>query len=291
MEHAELRIEKGDRAATPTTARQRDRVSQFSMLNSQFVAAALVLSLATACGGAPRSDTATAPAEPVVVSAAMSLRQVLVDVGKAYESAGRGRAAFNFGGSNGLARQIIEGAPVDVFVSADEAQMDAVAAAGAIDEATRVDLLSNQLVVIVPAGRPERLSSAGALAGPSFRRIAVGEPDAVPVGVYARAYFESIGIWGALAPKIVPVTSVRAALGAVENGGADAGVVYRTDAALSSRVTVAYEVPVDEGPRIRYAAAVTRAAARPEAARAFLAFLVGPEARALFETSGFVMVK
>lgn len=255
-----------------------------------FLRFALFLALASACGGAPPSEPEPAPAEPVVVSAAMSLRQVLVDVGKAYESAGRGRAAFNFGGSNSLARQIIEGAPVDVFVSADQAQMDAAAAAGAIDEATRVDLLSNQLVVIVPADRPERLSSAEALAGPAFRRIAVGEPDAVPVGVYAKAYFESIGIWGALAPRIVPVTSVRAALGAVENGGADAGVVYRTDAALSSRVAVAYEVPVEEGPRIRYAAAVTRLAARPEAARAFLAFLAGPEARALFERSGFLVL-
>jgi len=261
------------------------------MLRVRYCTALLGLSLAAACGGAPPAGRAPAPDESIVVSAAMSLRQVLVDVGKAYESAGHARPAFNFGGSNSLARQVIEGAPVDLFVSADEAQMDAAVAAGAIDEATRVDLVSNQLVVIVPAERPERLSSAEALAGPAFRRIAVGEPDAVPVGVYAKAYFESIGVWSALAPKIVPVTSVRAALGAVENGGADAGVVYRTDAALSSRVVVAFEVPIDEGPRIRYAAAVTRASTRSDAARAFLAFLGEAEARALFEKSGFVVVK
>ena len=110
----------------------------------------------------------------------------------------------------------------------------------------------------------------------------------MPVGVYAKAYLESIGLWASLAPKIVPVTSVRAALGAVENGGADAAVVYRTDAALSSRVAIAFEVPLDEGPPIRYVAAITRAAKQPEAARAFLEFLQGAEARALFEKSGFV---
>ncbi len=249
------------------------------------------LSILAACGGAPPAERAPAREASIVVSAAMSLRQVLVDVGKACEAAGQPRAAFNFGGSNGLARQIIEGAPVDVFVSADAAQMDTAVAAGAIAEDTRVDLLSNHLVVIVPADRSGRLSSVNELAGPAFRRIAIGEPDAVPVGVYAKAYLESIGIWSALAPKIVPVTSVRAALGAVENGGADAAVVYRTDAALSSRVAVALDVPIDQGPQIRYVAAVTRASDHPEAARAFLTCLRGPEARALFEKSGFEVLR
>jgi len=288
MENVELRMKKGRQAASPPPAGPRDPFSSFSILNSKFHVAAVGLSLAAACGGTPPAERAPAGEGPIVVSAAMSLRQVLVDIGEVYEAEGRGRTAFNFGPANSLARQIIEGAPVDVFVSADEAQMNAAVAAGAMAEETRVDLVSNQLVIIVPADRPERLSSASELAGAAFRRIAVGEPEAVPVGVYAKAYFESIGIWSALAPKIVPVTSVRAALGAVEDGGADAGVVYRTDAALSSRVAVAFEVPVAEGPRIRYVAAVTRASARPDAARAFLAFLAGPEARALFEKSGFV---
>jgi molybdate transport system substrate-binding protein len=220
----------------------------------------------------------------------MSLRQAMVDVGQAYQEAGDGHVVFNFGGSNSLARQIIEGAPIDVFVSADEAQMRAAEAAGTIAAGTRIDLLSNQLVVVVPAERPVRFSTIRELTGPAFKRIALGDTSAVPVGVYAKAYLESHGLWTPLAPKVVPVTSVRAALGAVENGGADAAIVYRTDAALSSRVAVAFEVPIDDGPPIRYVAAVTRAAKQPGSARTFLEYLAGPEARALFERGGFIVL-
>jgi len=240
-----------------------------------------------ACGGpdAPSRDG------PLVVSAAMSLRQVMVDIGQAYEAAGGERVAFNFGPSNSLARQIIEGGPVDVFVSADEAQMGAAEAAGALLAGTRIVLLSNQIAVIVPADRARRLASVRDLIDPGFARIAVGDPDAVPVGVYARQYLESVGLWAALGPRLVPVTSVRAAVGAVENGGADAAIVYRTDARLSSIVAIAFEVPLDAGPAIRYPAAVVRATKRPEAARAFLRYLGQPAARTLFEQQGFLVVE
>lgn len=240
-----------------------------------------------ACGGpgAPPGEG------PLVVSAAMSLRQVLVDIGQVYETDGGGRVAFNFGPSNSLARQIIEGGPVDVFVSADEAQMQAAEAAGAILADTRIVLLSNQLVVIVPADRAERLTSVQDLADPRFARIAVGDPDAVPVGVYARQYLGPLGLWAALEPRLVPVTSVRAAVGAVENGGADAAFVYRTDAGLSARVTIAFGVPLDEGPSIRYPAAIVRATRRPDAAGAFLRYLGEPAARAIFEQQGFLVVE
>jgi molybdate transport system substrate-binding protein len=224
----------------------------------------------------------------LIVSAAMSLRQVMVDIGRAFEHEGHGPVAFNFGASNSLARQIIEGSPVDVFVSADEAQMQLAEQAGVIAGDTRVDLLSNQLVVVVPADRAVHLSSVRELAGAAFPRIAFGDPDAVPVGVYARRYLESLGLWQAIQPKIVPVVSVRSAVGAVENGGVDAAFVYRTDAALSSKVAVAYAVPIDQGPVIRYPAAVVRTSRQPEAARQFLLYLQGPEARATFERGGFI---
>ena len=237
-----------------------------------------------ACGGAPPPESG---GPPLVVSAAMSLRLVMLDIGRAWEASGAGRAAFNVGPSNSLARQIAEGGPVDVFVSADEAQMDLAAQAGALIDETRVDVLGNSLVVIVPAERLRPLASARDLAGEEFRRIAVGDPEAVPVGVYARGYLESIGLWEALRPRLLTVVSVRSALGAVESGGADAAFVYRTDARLSSHVAVAFEVPEGAGPAIRYPAAVVRSTRQPDAARRFLAFLQGDEARRIFEDQGF----
>jgi len=260
-----------------------------SSLSSRLLSVSLVMM--SGCGGGASESRPEIRAETssrLIVSAAMSLRQVMVEVGRGFEQAGHGAVAFNFGGSNSLARQIIEGSPVDVFVSADEVQMRLAEQAGVIAEDTRVELLSNQLVVIVPADRAVHLSSVRELAGAAFPRIAFGDPDAVPVGVYARRYLESLGLWQDIQPKVVPVVSVRSALGAVENGGVDAAFVYRTDAALSSKVAVAYEVPLDQGPPIRYPAAVVRTSRQPEAARQFLRYLQGPEARAVFERSGFI---
>src|SRR6185437_1435868 len=127
------------------------------------------------------------------------------------------------------------GAPVDVFVSADEAQMNLVARAGLVQPGTRVDLLSNQLVVVMPKPEAHPLGSARDLAAPAIHRLAMADPGAVPAGVYAKAYLESQGLWSAIQPKVVPTLDVRAALAAVDSGNVDAAFVYRTDAALSSR--------------------------------------------------------
>ena len=251
---------------------------------------AVVCLAAAACSKSNAPTPAPVAAPPLVVSAAMSLRQVMVEIGHAYARGGGAHVAFNFGASNTLARQIIEGAPVDVFVSADEAQMRLAEQSGAIVPDSRVDLLSNQLVVIVPSDRARRLAAAKDLTDAAFRRIAIGDPDAVPVGVYAKRYLEWAGLWGPLAPRIVPVVNVRAAVGAVENGGADAAFVYRTDARLSSHVSVAFEVPLDKGPVIEYPAALVSASKQPAEARRFLDYLRGPEARSLFEQAGFVVL-
>lgn len=253
-------------------------------MSSGWRMAVLSAALTVACGGSDADDA-------LLVSAAVSLREALVDIGRAYEAEGRGRVTFNFGSSNSLARQIVDGGPVDVFVSADEAQMRAAEAQGAVLPETRVVLLSNRLVVIVPTERPRRLASPRDLCGPDFERIALGDPDAVPAGVYAKAYLESVGLWTALEPRVVPVTSVRAALGAVENGGADAAFVYRTDALVSSRVAVAFEVPPGQGPTITYPAAIVRATTRRTRAQGFLDYLGAPTSRALFERHGFTVLE
>ncbi len=221
----------------------------------------------------------------VVVSAASSLADVLDDLAGRYARAGGGRILLNLAASNTLARQIAAGAPVDVFVSADGRQVAAVE--HWLELGTRVDLLSNTLAVAVPADRPRRLTSMADLAGPGFVRIAIGEPNAVPVGVYAREYLEATGLWDALQPRLVPSGSARLALVAVERGAVDAAIVYRTDLAVAPGAREAYAVPPDAGPRIVYVAAAVDGGPNPAAALRFLAFLQGAEAASVFEAAGF----
>lgn len=241
-------------------------------------ALALLLAIAAATRQAPPS---------VTVSAAISLTDALTAAAEEYKSAGGGPVLFNFGGSNVLARQIVNGAPVDVFISADEAQMDLVARAGLVGEGTRVNLLTNLLAVVVPGDRPRTFSSIRDLLDPAFKRIAIGDPDAVPAGVYAKAFLQREGLWDALRPRIVASTNVRAALTAVETGAADAGIVYRTDARTSTHSVVAWTVPPERGPHIVYPAAIIRGAARADEAARFLAFLRGTQADRIFTRFGF----
>jgi len=230
-----------------------------------------------------------APA-PITVSAAVSLTDALTAAANEYANGGRGAIRFNFAASNVLARQIVSGAPVDLFISADEAQMDVVAQAGLIKDGSRIDLLSNQLAVVVPSDRPRMFSSIKDLAAPGFRRIAIGDPAAVPAGVYAKQYLEKEGLWAEIAPRIVPTGSVRAALAAVESGAADAGIVYRTDARVALKATVAWVVAADRGPRIVYPAAIVRTSAHQAEAARFLDFLRGASGARAFERAGFTVI-
>jgi molybdate transport system substrate-binding protein len=226
-------------------------------------------------------------AAPITVSAAVSLTDVLTAIAEEYGKAGRGSVRFNFAASNVLARQIVNGAPVDLFISADDAQMDVVQQAGLIKDGTRVTVVSNQLAVVVPSDRPRTFSGIRDLADPALRRIALGDPAAVPAGVYAKRYLEKEGLWAAIAPRVVPSTSVRAALAAVETGAADAAIVYRTDARVALRATVAWVVPVDRGPRIVYPAAIVRTSTRAMEASRFLDFVRGASGARAFERAGF----
>jgi molybdate transport system substrate-binding protein len=222
----------------------------------------------------------------VLVSAAASLAGVMEKVGRAYEMRTGVRVVVNTGASNTLARQILAGAAADLFISADESQMDAVRSE--IVAGSRVSLLSNQLAIAVPADRPRTLDSARNLTHPSFKRIAIGDPAAVPAGVYAKAYLRKLGVWEAVSARMVPSASVRAALAAVENGAVDAAIVYRTDLAGARRASLALAIPFADGPRIVYPAAVIRSGRNRDAATRLLAWLQGAEASRIFEAAGFL---
>jgi molybdate transport system substrate-binding protein len=228
---------------------------------------------------------------PITVSAAISLSGALGEVAKAYKAEGGGDVRYNFAASNVLARQIINGAPVDIFISADEAQMDYAQKTGAIDPATRVRLLSNRLVVVTQADRRADWRDVQALLGGDVKRIAIGDPSGVPAGVYAKQYLEKMGRWSDLQPKLLPLANVRAALGAVESGGAEAGFVYESDTMATSRVRIAFVIEGPNAPQIIYPAAMTtRMRNRPAAAR-FLEFLRSPAAATIFTRHRFSGVK
>lgn len=222
----------------------------------------------------------------VVVSAAVSLTDVLQQLAPMYQAKTGDRVVLNLGSSNTLARQISFGAGADVFISADDVQMNAVAAR--IDPATRIDLLSNQLAIALPDDRPRTMSSPRDLLDPAIRRIAIGDPAAVPAGVYAKQYLQMLGIWADLSMKVVPSGSVRLALAAVESGAADAAIVYHTDIATAAHAREALVIPASEGPRIVYPAALVRSGRNPQGARRLLDFLRSPDATAVFVRAGFL---
>ena len=223
---------------------------------------------------------------PLTVSAAVSLSEVLAAIAAEYEKAGGAPVRFNFAASNVLARQIANGAPVDVFISADAVQMDVAQRAGAIDAATRVDIVANRLAVLVRAGAGVTVRNVGDLANPGIRRIALGNPDAVPGGVYARQYLRELSLWTELEKKIVPTSTVRAALAAVENGSVDAALVYETDTLQARTAAIAFIV-TSGGPRITYPAAVVSRSPRADEARKFLEFLRSRAAGEIFRRSRF----
>jgi molybdate transport system substrate-binding protein len=223
----------------------------------------------------------------VLVFAAASLTDALREVGSPWRGPAGERVTFNLGGSSLLARQIRDGAPADLFLSADEIQMDGLEKAGLIVPGTRRSVLSNTLVVVIPTDSRMKISLERDLARPDLTRIALAEPRSVPVGVYSRKFFESVGIWNALEAKIVPTENVRATLAAVESGDVDAGIVYRTDALVSRKVRIAFEVPAARGPAISYPFALVKGAPHEAAARSFLEHLSSREARAIFARHGF----
>ena len=235
------------------------------------------------------AHAAVAADERPLVFAAASLTEALSAVGDAYAKAGHGGApVFSFAASSALARQIESGAPATLFISADEQWMDYLAERHLIVPNSRVSLLSNTLVLIAPAVRPLHLAIAPgfalsqALAG---GKLAMADPASVPAGIYGKAALEKLGVWAAVEPAVIRGENVRTALTYVERNEAAAGIVYGSDAALSSKVVVAGTFPADSHPPISYPAALI---AGHEEGSAFLSFLKESQARAIFTHYGFL---
>jgi molybdate transport system substrate-binding protein len=239
--------------------------------------------------GAPRAQ------EAVTVFAAASLQDALRDLGAHWAARGNPAPRFSFASSSTLARQIEQGAPADLFMSADQAWANHLQERDLLVSATRRAPLGNTLVLVAPASaaRPVTLARGtdlAALLGPQGR-IATGDPAHVPVGRYARAALTWMGQWEAIAPRVARTENVRSALLLVERGEAAFGIVYATDAAASRGVRVVGSFPAESHEPVTYPFALTRRAEANAQARALLAFLVGPEAAPSWQRFGFVLAR
>jgi molybdate transport system substrate-binding protein len=243
---------------------------------------ALCLALAILAGTPP------ALAGDTIVFAAASTKNVIEDIVALYAKSHGGHVVPSFGSSADLAKQIENGAPAALFISADSKWMDYLAKAKLIVADSRRNLLGNELVLIAPVDSttPTSLDNlAGSLAG---GKLALADPDSVPAGRYGKAALESLKLWAALEPSVVRAKDVRAALALVERGEAAAGIVYATDALISRKVRIAADFPAASHPPIVYPVALIAGHDDP-AAREFLAFLMGPQARETFLSAGFTV--
>jgi molybdate transport system substrate-binding protein len=242
------------------------------------------------CAALPFVSAAAADGRPVLVFAAASLKTALDAIAAEWRAGTGGRVTISYAASSTLAKQIENGAPADLFISADQDWMDYLQQRQLIDPTTRIDLLGNSLVLIAPAGGAASVTIApgfplAALLGDG--RLAMADPDAVPAGRYGKAALSALGVWPGVAGRIAAAENVRAALLLVARGEAPLGIVYRTDAAAEPSVRIVGTFPSDSHPPIVYPMALT-VTASPDAP-AFATYLHGLAARKLFEAQGFTV--
>jgi molybdate transport system substrate-binding protein len=239
------------------------------------------------------TDPAAAQERKMVVFAAASVKEALDEVNAAFKKASGMGILTSYAGSGALIKQIEQGAPAEVFISADSESMDYGSQKKVVQDNSRVNLLGNKLVLIAAADSRignvtiDSTLDLAILAGDS--RITTGDVKAVPAGRYARAGLEKLGLWASVQPKLAMVENVRLALSLVARGEAALGIVYQTDAKAEPRVKVIGVFPEDSHPPIVYPAALTMAA-KPGAAAAYLQFLQSPAARSSFEKRGFTFI-
>jgi molybdate transport system substrate-binding protein len=230
-------------------------------------------------------------AADVTVFGAASLADALKEIAATYEKQSGKQVAVSLAASSALARQIEASGGADIFISADLDWMDYLDDKGLIQHATRANLLGNKLVLVAGKDVSTNINIAphfdllGALKG---GRLAIADPDSVPAGKYGRTALTSLGVWNSVVNRLVNAENVRVALAYVARGEAPLGIVYETDAKADKNVRIAGVFPENTHPPILYPAALVKDA-KPEA-RAFLAYLSSPAARAVFEKNGFTFL-
>ena len=221
-----------------------------------------------------------------MVFAAASLTNALEELGGQFMDETEVKVIFHFGGSNALARQILMDGPADLFISAGAQPMDLVDQTGLLREDTRVDLLTNSLVLVGPANEPDKLKSLKELKSHGARMV-IADPDLAPAGYYAREALKALNLWDDLLPNLVFATDVRTALSYVKMGNVDAGIVYRTDIMANEGFRIISSLPRASYPTVLYAGGVTLSASPSIYAEKFLSFLTSREAYQVYHKYGF----
>ncbi len=244
------------------------------------------------CGITAWADSNAAAAdEYIIVFAAASTTNAITEIVDFYGTQGLGRIKTSFASSSTLAKQIQSGAPADIYLSANKKWMDFLEKKGMIQEKSRFDLLSNRIALIVPLESPfKTISIKKGLEISSFLgddgRMAIGDPDHVPAGIYGKQALESLGLWNQVKDRLAPMKDVRAALVLVERSESPLGLVYTTDAAISRKVRIIGTFPPESHSPIVYPAALM-SGGNKKAGTAFLEYLKTPEARSIFMKFGF----
>ncbi|WP_414623947.1 molybdate ABC transporter substrate-binding protein [Calothrix sp. CCY 0018] len=254
----------------------------------------LSLLITVGCSQITPNPSTTSPSAAstasLTVSAAASLKDAMEQIKPLYNQENpEVELTYNLGSSGALQRQIEQGAPADIFVSAATKQMDALEKQGLLLEGTRQDLLKNQLVLIVPQNSTG-VKDFQDLVKPSVKKIALGEPKSVPAGQYAQEVLTSLNVLAQVKPKAVYAKDVRQALNYVESGNTDAGIVYLSDAKISPQVKVVATADETTHKPITYPVAVLKSSNNIDAAKEFVQFLSSDQAKAVFEKQGFTVI-
>lgn len=249
----------------------------------------IIILAALLTGCASNQDTEQQKEEKeVTISAAASLKDVLTEIKPLFEAKyEKTNLLFNFGGSGSLQLQIMQGAPVDVFLSAAEDQFDELKKEGLIDERNEMDLIGNQLVLIVPKNSENSITNLEDLKKLEDQKFAIGTPEIVPAGKYAMQTLKHAGLWEVVQNNIVRAKDVRQVLTYVETGNVTAGLVYKTDALLSDKVKTVAEADPNSHDPIIYPAGVIKSSHNPEKAQLFFNFLQEPKVKEIFQKYGF----
>lgn len=236
----------------------------------------------------------TAMQQPIelTISAAVSLKDALTEIKNKYQAQNPNvKLVYNLGASGSLQKQIEQGAPADIFISAAPKQMNELEAKNLVNKATRGNLVENKLVIVVPKESKLEITKMEDLGKDGVQTLALGETATVPAGQYAQEAIKKLGVWDKVRDKVIFAKDVRTVLTYVETGNVDAGIVYKTDALSSEKVKITATAPEGSHQPVVYPAAILAATKQPKAAEEFLAYLYGAESKTIFEKYGFVMGK
>lgn len=251
---------------------------------------ALIIAVAAGCGAGKAQQKAKAEPVGLTISAAASLKDAMEELKTIYTQQHTDvTLTYNFAASGPLQKQIEEGAPVDLYISAGKSQVDALAEKGLIVDASRKDLLGNELVLV--ARKDSKLNGFNDLTGGSVAKISIGTPETVPAGKYAQEALTNLKLWDMIQPKLVLANDVRQVLTYLETGNVDAGLVYRSDALVGKDIKVIADAPADSHKPIVYPVAVIKSTKHQKETEEFEGFLLSDEAARVFTKYGFKTLK